>query len=146
MIPVVMINAPCKFCDYDPTLRITGSWLIELPTAAVSANQLQGNGKGRSGWRYRRIRDQFYEHIRARCIHIPTATEKRRAFFTRNYAGRSRPFDRDNLIAGFKPLRDCLTELGLLVDDNATWLEAHYAQKASDVNSISIVIETLLWS
>jgi hypothetical protein len=128
---------------YDPTLKITGSWLLQLPLAAVSANELKGNGKGRSGWKYRLIRDQFYESIRANCKHIPEATERRRVFFCRHYTGR--PYDRDNLAAGMKPVRDCLTLLKLIKNDNDKWLEAHYSQLPADDNFVSIVIEELIW-
>lgn len=138
-----MSNTPCKQCSYDPTLQITGSWLLEIPAPAVSANELKGNGKGRSGWKYRQIRDQFYEMVRARCKHIPVATEKRRVFFCRHYTGRA--YDRDNLVAGMKPLRDCLTTLNLIKDDNNKWLEAHYSQLPADDNYVTIVVEDILW-
>ncbi len=140
-----MINVPCIQCDYNPLLKITGSWLIELPTAAVSVNQIKGNGKGRSGWAYRRVRDTYLEMLRARIRGIPVATEKRRVFFTRYYAGKAKRYDRDNLIAGMKPLRDCLTELLVIKDDSERWLEAHYQQKPYHVNQISIQLEDLIW-
>lgn len=132
-------------CGWNDSLQITGSWCLELPVAAVSSNQLAGNGYKSSGWKYRRYRDSVYELIKARSMNIPEATEKRRAIFTRYYTGRAREFDLDNLVAGFKPTRDCLTKLKLIVDDAPKWLEAHYRQIRSDSNTITIDLETVLW-
>lgn len=131
-------------CNYDPTLKISGSWTLLVPKNAVSQNQLSGNGKGRAGWKYRRIRDEFFELVRARKRNIPDATTRRRVFFTRYYSGKQRPYDRDNLVAGMKPLRDCLTELKLIVDDSERWLEAHYMQKHGETSHIAVDIEEIV--
>lgn len=138
-------NIPCGACSYDPTLPITGSWILELPVVAVSANYLKGNVIGRAHWNYKRIRGGYMEALLAQCRNIPEATEKRRVFFIRNMAGKTRPYDTDNLSGGMKPLRDCLTKLKLIKNDNASWLEAHYFQRRAEVNSVTINIETCIW-
>ena len=138
-------NIPCQVCAFDPTLKITGSWVLTISAKSPSANTLKGNGKGRSGWKYRLVRDNFLALVAAQSKNVPVATEKRRVFFSREYAGKCRRFDRDNLVAGMKPLRDCLTELKLIVDDADKWLEAHYEQRQGDVNQIIITIEDILW-
>lgn len=141
-----MNNIPCTYCEWDPTLKVTARWAAVLNTPAVSQNQLKGNGRGRSGWVYRKVRDHFFELLKANSRAIPKATECRRVFFTREYSKRCRPYDRDNLVAGFKPVRDALTMLGLIKDDNAQWLQAHYTQQPGDKNRVLIVIETVVWN
>lgn len=138
-------NIPCGACSYDPTLQILGSWSLELPFEAVSSNALKGNGPGASGHKYRAVRDRFEAFIKANCAHIPAAVTRRRVFFTRYYAKPKRSFDRDNLVAGFKPIRDCLTRQGLLVDDSEKYLESHYKQVRSDTNYVTIDIEDIAW-
>lgn len=135
----------CNMCGYDPSLDVPRQWAFRLDTPAVSQNQLKGNGKGRSGWLYRKIRDKFLAMLTRHTLAIPKATQKRRVFFTRTYTGRAKPFDRDNLIAGMKPLRDCLTELGIIVDDSDKWLEAHYQQELGHTNTIGICVQDVTW-
>jgi hypothetical protein len=138
-------NVPCKVCSYDPTLKILGSWLIELPFEAKSSNALKGNGRGRSGFMYRKLRDDYHAYLKPNVQHIPTATHKRRVFFTRHYCPPAKRFDTDNLAHGFKCLRDCLTMLNLIKDDNEKWLESHYSQVKGAHNYMTITIEDVSW-
>ena len=139
-------NIPCGVCEYDPTLKILGSWLLELPMAALSRNALKSNVPGRYGHKYRKYRDDAMEFIEANSKHIPKANgAKRRVFFTRYYASPARSFDKDNRAACFKPLQDCLTKLGLIVDDRDKYLQAHYRQVKADSNYMTIEIEDIAW-
>lgn len=139
------MNIPCIICGYDPNLEILNAWRLILPFEAVSQNALKSNMRGRAGFKYRNVRDRYIDYIAVHYRDIPRATTKRRVFFTRYFAKPKRSFDRDNLIAGMKPLRDSLTHVGLLVDDDEKHLESHYLQKCSDVNQIVIEIEDIKW-
>lgn len=139
------MNCPCAWCDFDPTLQITGSWLITVPKPALSSNQLKSNLPGKAGFVYRKYRNDFKAAIEPQIGNIPAATGRRRVFFTREFAAPAREFDRDNMVAGMKPVRDCLTELGLLVDDKNQWLQAHYRQQRTGMTQVVIVIEDILW-
>lgn len=139
----------CSLCQYDPDLPVLSCSALELQLPALSQNQLKGNGTGRGGWLYRRYRDEFLCHLMTELMtsDITQATAKRRVFFERFYSNRCRPFDRDNLVAGMKPLRDCLTIFGLIVDDTDQWLEAHYIQSPTSGNNyITVIIEDIQWS
>ncbi len=140
------MNIPCAQCNYDPTLPVLASWEVHLDLPAVSQNKLKSNTRGRSGWAYRRYKGEFSEEMLARCTEVPQASEKRRVTFTRHYDKAARRFDHDNLIAGMKPLRDVLTELGIIVNDSDKWLEAHYSQLRAPESGIIILIEDILWN
>lgn len=141
-----MKNIPCKACSYDPSLVVIDTWTFVIPLAVKSGNALRSNGRGYSGHAYRKERDMFLEKIRVLSKGVKPAKNKRRVFFVREYGGKAKPFDSDNLATGFKPVRDCLTELGLLVDDNPKWCEAHYSQLPTGVNQTLITIEDVSWS
>jgi len=144
-----MSNIPCGKCKYDPTLAILGSWMLELPMEAKSKNDLKDNSRfGHGGRKYRAFRDKCERLMLPLVRSIPTCgdTEKRRVFFTRLYCGRSRDYDDDNLIAGFKPVRDCLKTLNMIHDDSPRWLEAHYDQKKAEYAGMVITIESVAWN
>jgi hypothetical protein len=50
----------------------------------------------------------------------------------RLYSGRHRLMDFGNLVGGFKPAADCLTELGVIVDDSPKYFKADYEQLPAD--------------
>lgn len=138
-------NIPCGACSYNPNLVILSSWSLELPFEAVSANQLKSNRPGQSGFKYRKLRNDIEKYLKQQYPSVLPAVDRRRAFFTRHFAKPKRSFDRDNLIAGFKPIRDCLTLLGWLVDDSEKYLESHYKQIRGEQNFITIDLEDIAW-
>ncbi len=136
----------CEACGYDPGARVKRVGSLWLPVSAVSGNALQGNGKGPSGWKYRTLKRRALSALET-CLYdapLRKAADKRRVFFVRHYIPPQRPFDTDNLVAGMKPIRDCLTMTGLIKDDSARWFEGHYSQEAGDLGGITIRREDML--
>jgi hypothetical protein len=140
------MNIPCESCGYDPTLKIFGSWLLELPFEALSGNFLKSNVRGYVGAPYRRYRDKCLAHLQPLVKNIPPATQRRRVTFIRHFASPKRRFDSgDNLAQGFKGVRDTLKTLKMLVDDNDRYLEPHYRQIKTDLNYMTIILEDVCW-
>jgi hypothetical protein len=107
--------------------------VIDLPFATPSLNELMDwkhNPKTRA-WKYRRHKEDVAALLGMRLAPLRNRkgykpeTRKMRVVFTRFSAGE---LDDDNLRGGFKPLRDALVELGVLVDDTSRWLQAEYQQ------------------
>jgi len=140
-----MSNDPCIRCSYSPSLKVTGRWVIQLPISAVSQNRLSGRTSSVTRRMYSALRNKFEKLIEPVTSHIPRAEAKRRVTFTRVYAKGKRAYDDDNLTAGFKGARDVLTRLGLLLDDKAAFLEAHYSQRPGPADGVEIVIEDVDW-
>lgn len=82
-------------------------------------------------------------------LRIPRAKEKRRARFTRFYAGRKQRRDFGNLVGGCKTLLDALVREGLLVDDDPDHVEDYYHQERVEPRTsafathVTIVLEEL---
>ena len=100
--------------------------IIDLPFATESLNTLMA-WKFHQGtrWKYRDHKRDMVNALRAFGGMLNQTTKPMRVTFTRYSAGE---LDDDNLRGGFKPLRDALKSVGLIVDDNSKWLEAHYRQ------------------
>lgn len=116
--------------------------ILELPYAPPSLNQLMA-WKYREPYRYKRFKAETEQLIELRLAEQkmyppPKAQAKRRVSFIRFSAGE---LDDDNLRGGFKPVRDALKTIGLIRDDNARWLEAHYAQVKVKPGAQSMRIE-----
>lgn len=136
-------NIPCQKCAYDPTAEVVVAWQIWLCLEAQSINRLRSNGRG--AWAYRKYKAKAALELKQHSALVKKATGKRRVTFTRVFSGRQRHLDGDNLVAGLKPLRDGLTELGMIVDDSPKWLEAHYEQVKGPEAGIKILIEDIKW-
>lgn len=54
---------------------------------------------------------------------------------------RSRMLDTDNLIGGFKGVRDAIKRLGVIVDDSPKWLDALYEQRPAKKETHGFFIE-----
>ena len=107
--------------------------VIELKEAVPSLNTLMGwkhHPKTRS-WKYKAYKLAVKEEIEAQVTPEQIAKaqypgpQKMHVHFERHSAGE---LDDDNLRGGFKPARDCLRDLGIIVDDTRHWLEAEYSQ------------------
>lgn len=124
--------------------------IIELPFATPSLNELMGwkHGARTRGWKYRRHWQEVRDAVTAEllkagvpysldlrpgriCRHdrpplvFSLPRQRRRVLFERQSAG---VLDDDNLVGGFKAVRDALVDLGVLVDDTREWLLAEYRQ------------------
>lgn len=139
------MNDPCGRCSYSPSAKVLATYTINLPISAVSQNRLSGRTSAVTRRMYSALRNKFERLITPLAVGIPAAKTKRRVTFTRVYKKGKRPYDGDNLIAGFKGARDVLTRLGLLVDDTAKFLEAHYAQRLGPDDGVEIAIEDIDW-
>ncbi len=131
--------AACEKCGYDPAALVAASFsfVIERDPPSLNArvsNTIIGNHK------YRRERDVWCLELRRARLYfkIPYAIAdrsgwqaiagKRRVTITREYGGRQRERDKDNLSGGMKPLVDAMVSERLLADDNPTHAEIHYQQ------------------
>lgn len=132
----------CEICGYE-TWPNAARWTLKLPIKAVSQNELQGNYRGASGWRYRGIRRRFETAVARGRGAIPAATGFRRAIITRHYRRGRRAFDYANLVGGCKPLIDALSKEKLLVDDSPKWCSTYFMQEPSGTTKdyITIVLE-----
>lgn len=111
-----MANGPvCAACGYNPADYVQFVGEIVLPTALESNNSIGAN-RGRNRWKYRKVRDNYYQLIQ-RALPIPQATGKRQLWIIREYGKGKRAYDLDNLYGGCKPLLDCLVGAGYLQDD-----------------------------
>lgn len=110
--------------------------------SAPSQNKLTGRA---ARYKRQKLKDQFKDLAKLQSEAIPKAKTKRRVTFLRVYRKGKRKYDNDNLVAGFKGPRDVLKELGLIVDDNPRFIEAHYEQMPGIKDGIYITIEDVDW-
>lgn len=137
------LNDPCTACGFSPTVAVKEICDLWLPVDAISQNTLKGNGKGSGGYAYRNYRNKCLHQLEnaLKETYVPVATKKRRVKFTRWYRPGQRPYDNDNLVAGFKPLRDCLRLTGIIKDDSPKWLETQYHQEMEEHGGVSVFVE-----
>jgi Holliday junction resolvase RusA-like endonuclease len=139
-------NDPCRKCSYSPTLPVLATYSMRLELSAVSQNRLKGRTSDATQRIYSGLRNKFLKLMTPQAEAIPQATDKRRVTFTRVYGKRKKAYDSDNFTAGMKGARDGLTKLGLIKNDNAQWLEAHYQQVPGDDDCVIITIEDIQWN
>lgn len=114
--------------------------------AAKSQNEIGAPGRGRSGHRYRKAKNEADRAVRvalSRC-RIPAATGFRRLVVTRFYSRRCRPFDEANCVGGAKPLVDALVQQGVLIDDKVKFCKIWYWQKqdpSGKLDYVEILVE-----
>lgn len=122
------------------------SFVINLPEATPSLNTLMGwkHHESTRNWKYAQYKAQVREELSAAFGHHEFAkpTKPMRVTFTR-YSHCE--LDDDNLRGGFKPMRDALKDLNVIVDDNAQWLDARYFQvrTPTGVQGTQLEIEVL---
>jgi Holliday junction resolvase RusA-like endonuclease len=125
-------------CGYDSQASVSASWKFFVPLEPPSQNSIARNaGSFAHRRRYADWRDQFTLLIRSKMkqVGIPDAGGRRRLVLTRFFTGRSRAFDRGNLVGGCKLVLDAAVAAGLLVDDDERHLEDHYKQRKHDALS-----------
>ena len=104
-----------------------------LPFVTDSGNKLL-----RTHWAIRRrIKQGYLKEMLYTLPKVEKKKEKRRIHFI---SYRKRRLDDDNLIAGFKDLRDCLIRLGFIYDDSPTYLGATYEQQLDSKNPRTVII------
>lgn len=125
-------------------MRLVGELVVKV--SYPSQNELGGNAKGRAGFHYRKLRQEFAAalHAALAATNIPKATGKCRVWLKRVFRPGKRPYEVANLIGGGKAIVDVLVNRGLIVDDNAKYFEGIYSQVAGKADQIHIRIEAIL--
>lgn len=141
-----MSVAKCPACSFDPALPVLHIADLVVSHSYPSQNQLGANGRGKSGWHYRRFRQEFAAALHAALgrVEIPKATLKRRVWIKRVYRPGKRPYDVANLLGGGKALVDVLVSRGLLKDDSPKWFEGIYAQEPGPTDQIQLAFFDVL--
>jgi hypothetical protein len=136
----------CVKCGHDPDAKVSGCWTLVLDMRITSANTRTVNA-GASRWLYAKARDEWQWLVKAeRCnrgVTVARPGGKRRVTIERQYAGRCQEMDRDNLVAGCKPLVDALVRELVVHDDKAAWLELHVTQVKAERNQTVVTVEEL---
>lgn len=131
----------CPYCGDDPSTPVLARYSFTLQLQWPNP-QNSGSGGGRlhnSGgarWAYKLVREKFEKAI---VLAAPRgalpgrygqeAGRQCRVTLTRLWGPRKRAWDRDNLVAGAKPIVDALVLTGALVDDSAKYARIHYQQR-----------------
>lgn len=121
----------CPKCGYDADAKVIARWTFTVERDTPSLNDRVYNAATYRGSMYRKVRDAWCWEFRAARlkVRIPRARTRRRVTIVRNYGGRARERDRDNLIGGAKAVIDAMVSEGLLVDDTSLGAEIHYDQR-----------------
>jgi hypothetical protein len=137
-------NIPCEICHFDPTLAVIYEWEFDIDFTWLSVNKVGINSSGRKGHTYRKYRKAFLAALDRDAEGVPPAKVFRRIFVTRCYVKPCYRYDDDNLRGGFKPLRDCFTTSGLILDDNKAGCQFIYCpQEAGPTTCIRVRIQEL---
>lgn len=139
----------CERCGHDPSARVVASWsfFVDKEVESLNAHRVNAGAKWQQA-AYRRERNNWSSWMML-CKsneRVPTATAKRRVRLVRQYTGRQRAFDRDNLIGGMKPCVDAMVRAGILAGDAEQWAEIDYAQRKGGPNERSglwVIVEEL---
>jgi hypothetical protein len=120
----------CEKCGHDPYAIVEYRWTMFVEKDPPSLNAHLHN-KGPQAYLYRRARTEWGWLFRAARLrnNVPKARRRRRATFTRLYAGRQQERDYDNLAGGMKLIVDAMVLEGLLVDDSPKHADLFYAQE-----------------
>jgi len=121
----------CRACGFDENASVSEPWTVVLEVSAPSQNQIHGNTKRDTGFKYRAFKNSFRKMLVRNAGHIPPAKNRRRVWLVRQWALGKRAYDKGNLVGGCKALIDCLREARLLIDDTDQYVEIHYRQEPS---------------
>lgn len=136
----------CLKCGFDPDAVVTARWVLVLDKRLTSAN-LRTVNAGDSRWRYAAERDAWQWLVKVERVNQRVTSAgpvgKRRVTIERQYAGRCQEMDRDNLVAGAKPLVDALVRELVIRDDRQSCLELHVTQVRADHNQTVVTVEEL---
>lgn len=132
----------CPKCGHDPSAPVAQSWTFHVDRLIDSGNRHVFN-VGASRFTYGRDRDAWQWEFRAVRLlqRIPVATRRRRVTLTRNFGGRQREFDRDNLATGCKLVVDAMVRERLLVDDSSAHAEINYTQQRVAPIGLTVLLE-----
>lgn len=62
---------------------------------------------------------------------------------TRVYSSRKREMDMANIVGGFKPLVDLLSEFGIIVDDSPRYFECSYNQEKGGQTHVALILKEI---
>lgn len=130
-------NIPCSACGFDPTKKVAYEHEETIRFKWKSGNVINPPGH-QSRWVYRSYRAGFKKAF-SQVAHRFNKVENvhRRVTLTRLYGrgpggGPCRPFDRDNLLQGAKPIVDSLVkDFEVIKDDDPASVELVYLQESS---------------
>lgn len=131
------MSKQCPWCKDSPDLPLAQSWVMavdrEWPATQAHSSARLANG-GAARFMYKRIRDAWAGDIRwaVDLAEVPRADARRRVTLVRLWGRGQRERDRDNLIAGGKPIVDGLVAAGVIIDDRRKHAVIHYDQRKSD--------------
>lgn len=128
-------------CAWEPGRKVAKKWLVTGKAVLPSANTVGANGKGSSGFKYRKWRASIDEAIRAQLNQIPRARRHRVGIITRYHYGNFRAYDEENFIGGCKPLVDVLRAYGVIANDNAAYWKGYYRQVKSELGYTYFTVE-----
>lgn len=134
----------CVKCGHDPEAVVLASWTLHVPREVRSGNAYVVNSGG-ARFGYKRERDSWERDFTIlRGQHgVTLATCRRRVTLTRSIGYRQRAYDKDNLVAGCKPVIDALVRAGLLLGDTERHVELHFAQERRPQFGTIVLIEEL---
>lgn len=115
------------------------TWSFVLDRKPPSMNDHSPNANT-ARFQYRKERDAWGWLLKLAMgeRHIPRANERRRLAITRIIGPREREYDYDNLVGGCKALLDAMVKAGLVLNDNARWLTATYAQERGAASGVRV--------
>lgn len=115
--------------------------VFTLERKLPSANERSVNANT-ARFHYRKERDAWGWLLKVAMIQhgIPRANEKRRLRIVRVLGKGEREYDFDNLVGGAKALVDAMARAGLVLNDNARWLEASYHQERGSATGVRIEV------
>lgn len=128
----------CEKCGFDAGLKLAHVWILKLSKDPSSLNAHIHNA-GHTRYAYAKERDEWHWLIKHERLKqkIPKAIQRRRVTLTRQYAGRRKERDIDNLSGGMKSCVDAIVREGLLVNDSPQYAELHYKQNRVSERSSS---------
>jgi Holliday junction resolvase RusA-like endonuclease len=132
----------CNVCGWDPSKEAAWSWEQTLDFEYKSGNYWAS--RGTSGGKYRGYKRNFRRRLKKVLEkgNLRQAKAFRRVTLTRLWGKHQRAIDGDNLVMGGKPLRDVLTEEGLIVDDRPNCCKVFYHQyKRLDSEKPGIIVK-----
>lgn len=132
----------CPKCSYDAHALVARSWTFRIDRDPPSLNSRLYNA-GPRRWAYKRERDTWTLEVRNMRLlrRLPIATTRRRVTLTRQFTGRQKLRDVDNLIGGAKIIVDALVLEGLLLGDAEIHAEIHYGQVQAAPAGLVVLIE-----
>ena len=120
----------CVKCGFDPKARVLASWEVFIERDPPSLNERVFNS-GPRAYLYRQESEVWGWEMRHARLNqkIPKAKTRRRVTFERHYGGRQKERDHDNFVGGIKAVVDAMTMENLIVADDSSGVELHYAQQ-----------------